>query len=170
MPQSRMDSATRVMRARTPDSRSGVPTRPWRYLEATMLVAVMDQSAGTSTFFCSKMSLPFQSWMMASRSSQVISSKGEMPGLVKWRVKRRPGALPPLFLVGGGGGDSGGGGSGKRFGHCGETFQVRSRVTGRGLGGGGRRRGCGRGVRLLPEKLRDEGHRDCPSGDPRPAH
>jgi hypothetical protein len=29
--------------------------RPWRYLEATMLVAVMDQSAGTSTFFCSKM-------------------------------------------------------------------------------------------------------------------
>jgi hypothetical protein len=58
MPQSRMDSATRVMRARTPDSRSGVPTWPWRYLLATMLVAVMDQSAGTSTFFCSKMSCP----------------------------------------------------------------------------------------------------------------
>ncbi len=74
MPQSRMDSATRVMRARTPDSRSGVPTRPWRYLLATMLVAVMDQSAGDSTFFCSKMSLPFQSWMTASRSSQVTWS------------------------------------------------------------------------------------------------
>ena len=61
MPQSRMDSATRVMRARTPDSRSSVPLRPWRYLEATMLVAVMDQSAGTSTFFCSKMILPLKS-------------------------------------------------------------------------------------------------------------
>src|ERR1035437_9290596 len=28
--------------------------------------------------------------MMASRSSQVISSKGEMPGRVKWREKARP--------------------------------------------------------------------------------
>ncbi len=57
-PQSRMDSATRVMRARTPLSRWGVPTWPCRYLEATMLVAVMDQSEGTSTFFCSKMVRP----------------------------------------------------------------------------------------------------------------
>ena len=79
MPQSRMDSATRETRARTPSSRAvspapGVPLKPWRYLLATMLVAVTDQSAGTSTFFCSKMSLPFQSWMTASRRSQVISS------------------------------------------------------------------------------------------------
>jgi len=36
----------------------GVPTWPCRYLEATMLVAVMDQSEGTSTFFCSKMVRP----------------------------------------------------------------------------------------------------------------
>ena len=93
MPQSRMVSATRVMRARTPVSRSGVPTWPWRYLLATMLVAVMDQSAGTSTSFCSKMILPFQSWMTASRSSHVISSKGETVGLVKWRSKVRPGAV-----------------------------------------------------------------------------
>ncbi len=39
-----------------------------------MLVAVMDQSEGTSTSFCSKMILPLKSWMMASRSSQVTSS------------------------------------------------------------------------------------------------
>src|ERR1035437_29668 len=30
--------------------------------------------------------------MMASRSSHVISSKGETPGRVKWREKERPGA------------------------------------------------------------------------------
>src|SRR5579875_59033 len=89
-----MDSATRVTRARTPLSRAGVPTPPWRYLLATMLVAVMDQVEGTSTSFCSKMSLPFQSWMTASRFSQVSSSKGETPGRVKWRVKRKPGVLP----------------------------------------------------------------------------
>src|SRR5579875_3477446 len=88
-----MDSATRVTRARTPLSRAGVPTPPWRYLEATMVVAVMDQELGTSTSFCSKMSLPFQSWMTASRFSQVSSSKGETPGLVKCRLKRRPSAL-----------------------------------------------------------------------------
>src|ERR1700743_3697338 len=93
MPQSRMDSATRVMRARTPDSRSAVPLRPWRYLLATMLVAVMDQSEGTSTFFCSKIVVPFQSWITASRRSQVTWSYGETPGVVKWRLKRRPGAV-----------------------------------------------------------------------------
>src|ERR1035437_1332203 len=30
--------------------------------------------------------------MMASRSSQVTSSNGEIPGRVKWREKERPGA------------------------------------------------------------------------------
>jgi hypothetical protein len=30
--------------------------------------------------------------MMASRSSQVTSSKGETPGREKWREKERPGA------------------------------------------------------------------------------
>ena len=74
MPQSRMVSATRVTRARTPVSRSGVPIWPWRYLEATMLVAVMDQSAGTSTSFCSKMILPLMSLMAAVRSSHWSSS------------------------------------------------------------------------------------------------
>src|ERR1700761_8091425 len=97
MPQSRMDSATRVTRARTPDSRSGVPTWPWRYLDATMLVAVMDQEEGVSTSFCSKMILPLKSWMMASRFSQVSSSKGETPGLVKWRSNLRPEPTRPGF-------------------------------------------------------------------------
>src|ERR1700761_7840614 len=93
IPQSRMDSATRETRARTPDSRSGVPTWPWRYLEATILVAVMDQEEGVSTSFCSKMILPLKSWMTASRFSQVSSSKGDTPGLVKWRSNFRPRAL-----------------------------------------------------------------------------
>src|SRR5579875_4163995 len=101
MPQSRMDSATRETRARTPDSRSGVPTCPWRYLDATMLVAVMDQDEGTSTSFCSKMILPLKSWMMASRFSQVSSSKGLTPGLVKWRSNFKPRAvLRPESLAG----------------------------------------------------------------------
>ena len=34
---------------------------PCRYFEATMLVAVMDQSLGTSTSFCSKIMLPWES-------------------------------------------------------------------------------------------------------------
>src|ERR1700749_4035275 len=99
MPQSRMDSATRETRARTPDSRSGVPTWPWRYLDATMLVAVMDQEEGVATSFCSKMILPLKSWMTASRFSQVSSSKGETPGLVKWRSKWRPAPTRGAFCV-----------------------------------------------------------------------
>src|SRR5579875_3341192 len=157
-----MDSATRVTRARTPLSRSGVPTRPWRYLLATMLVAVMDQELGTSTSFCSKMSLPFQSWMTASRFSQVSSSKGETPGLVKWRVKRKPGVL-----LGGGGGGGGGSrsGLGERFGHGGETFRGSCEVPGSGAGGccgilDRRRRLLGRGGRRVSlEEPRDRGMR-----------
>ena len=74
MPQSRMVSATRVTSARTPDSRSGVPMVPCRYLLATMLVAVIDQSLGTSTSFCSKMTPPCESVIDAVRSSHSISS------------------------------------------------------------------------------------------------
>ena len=74
MPQSRMVSATRVISWRTPVSRSGVPSVPWRYLLATMLVAVIDQSLGTSTSFCSKMIPPLESVIWARRSSHSISS------------------------------------------------------------------------------------------------
>src|SRR6516225_9440663 len=70
---------------------------PWRYLEATILVAVMDQSLGTSTSFCSKITLPWASVIWATRSSHSISSYGETPGLVKSRRNWRPGAF---FFVG----------------------------------------------------------------------
>ena len=54
--------------------------RPWKYLLATMLVAVCDQSAGTSTSCCSKMMAPLSLPMVAERSSQTISSYGVFPG------------------------------------------------------------------------------------------
>src|SRR6202140_3483536 len=61
MPQSRMVSATRATSWRTPVSRSGRPILPCKYFEATMLVAGMDQTLGTSTSFCSKITLPWAS-------------------------------------------------------------------------------------------------------------
>src|SRR5580704_18583064 len=73
-PQSRTVSATRPISWRTPVSRSGVPSDPWRYLLATMLVAVIDQSIGTSTSFCSKMVLPLASLIRAVRRSHCTSS------------------------------------------------------------------------------------------------
>src|SRR5437667_6275766 len=88
-----MVSTTRVMSCRTPDSRSGVPIFPCRYFEATMLVAVMDQSLGTSTFFCSKIGAPCASVMSAVRSSHSTSSYGDTPALVKNRLKVSPGAF-----------------------------------------------------------------------------
>src|SRR5579859_855436 len=88
-----MVSATRETSWRTPVSRSGVPILPCRYLLATMLVAVMDQSLGTSTFFCSKITLPCASVIWARRRSHSTSSYGETPGLVKKRRKERPGAF-----------------------------------------------------------------------------
>ncbi len=62
-----------------------------------MLVAVMDQSLGTSTFFCSKITPAWESVIWASRSSHSTSEYGETPGLVKKRRKVRPGAF---FLLG----------------------------------------------------------------------
>ena len=50
--------ATRPMSCLALVSRSVVPSRPLKYFEATMLVAVWDQNEGTSTFFCSKMTCP----------------------------------------------------------------------------------------------------------------
>ena len=59
---------------RTPLSRSAVPSVPCRYLLATILVAVTDQSLGTSTSFCSKIALPLASVIRAVRFSHSISS------------------------------------------------------------------------------------------------
>src|SRR5581483_10632116 len=93
MPQSRIVSATRETSWRTPVSRSGVPSGPCRYFEATMLVAVIDQSLGTSTSFCSKMELPCASVIEAVRFSHSTESYGLTPATVKKRRKVRPGAL-----------------------------------------------------------------------------
>src|SRR5215469_5541766 len=90
MPQSRTDSATRLMSCRTPVSRSEVPSWPCRYLEATMLVAVIDQSIGTSTSFCSKIVFPLLSPMEAVRRSHWTSSYGEIPSVEKRRENVNP--------------------------------------------------------------------------------
>src|SRR5437879_5021338 len=57
-----------------------------------MLVAVMDQSLATSTFFCSKIDLPVASVMDAVRSSHSTWSKAGWLGFVNRRLKVRPGA------------------------------------------------------------------------------
>src|ERR1700690_1342307 len=90
LPQSRMVSATRATSWRTPVSGCAVPTSPCKYLDATMLVAVTDQSLGTSTSFCSKMIPPFESVIWARRYSHSTSSYGEIPALVKKRRMVRP--------------------------------------------------------------------------------
>src|SRR6202042_1062025 len=86
-PQSRIVSATRPTNCRTPVSRSGVPSCPCRYFEATMFVAVVDQSTGTSTSFCSKIDLPEASVIEAVRRSHCTSSDGVRPAFEKGRVK-----------------------------------------------------------------------------------
>src|SRR5487761_358467 len=85
-----MVSATRLTNCLTLDSRSSDPILPWKYFEATIFAAVIDQSFGTSTLRCSKMVLPFSFWIEAVRSSHSISSKGWTPGLVNRRLKVRP--------------------------------------------------------------------------------
>src|SRR5215831_12193989 len=82
--------ATRPINWRTLDSRSGVPFLPWKYLEATMFVAVMDQAFGTSTSFCSKMTSPDSLVMAAVRYSHSTVSYGEMPSRVKYRRNSSP--------------------------------------------------------------------------------
>src|SRR5260370_40720966 len=75
-----MLSTTRCTNWRTLCSRSGEPILPWKYLLTTMLVAVCDQSEGTSTSFCSKMIAPLSFPIAAVRCSQTISSYGVLPG------------------------------------------------------------------------------------------
>jgi hypothetical protein len=71
------------MSRRTLDSRSGEPTSPRKYFEATMFVAVWLQVAGTSMPCCSNTGWPRSSLISAERVSQATSSKGLRPGLVK---------------------------------------------------------------------------------------
>src|SRR6266508_3118695 len=72
--------ATRSINWRTELSRSGLPTRPWKYFCAMMLVAVCDQDLGTSTFFCSKIVSPFSEVIVAVRSSHSSASYGDTDG------------------------------------------------------------------------------------------
>src|SRR3954447_3328210 len=81
-------------------SRCGLPTAPRKYFVVTMLVALMLHSAGNSTPRCSKLIEPSRQLVMTtSRRSQLTSSYGCTPGVVKTRLTFRPfpraGALPP---------------------------------------------------------------------------
>src|SRR4051794_28203565 len=81
-------------------SRWGLPTAPRKYFVVTMLVALMLHSAGNSTPRCSKLIDPSRQLVMTtSRRSQVTSSYGCTPAVVKTRLTFRPlprlGALPP---------------------------------------------------------------------------
>ena len=64
----------------TLDSRSGEPILPWKYLLATMLVAVCDQSTGTSMSRCSKMTAPLSLPILALRISHGTRRKGSFLG------------------------------------------------------------------------------------------
>src|ERR1700710_2474328 len=72
-------------------SRTGVPTAPRKYLLVTMLEALTDQEFGNSTPRCSKLTVPSRQLVMTtSRRSQVTSSYGWTPAVVKTRSIRSP--------------------------------------------------------------------------------
>src|SRR5580704_4908553 len=85
-----MVSTTRPINWRTEPSRSEVPGLPWKYLLATILVAVCDQLLGTSTFSCLKMVTPFSLPIRAVRFSHSTLSKGEDLPSVKNRSNTKP--------------------------------------------------------------------------------
>src|SRR4051794_19063321 len=72
-------------------SRTSVPTAPRKYLVVTIVLALTDQKSGNSTPRCSKTVSPvFQFCWTTSRRSQVISSYGCVPGVLKTRSMLRP--------------------------------------------------------------------------------
>src|SRR5260221_3984125 len=95
-PQRTTVSTTRPINWRTEVSRSEVPGLPWKYLLATILVAVCDQPLGTSTFSCLKIVAPFSLPMRAVRFSHSTLSKGETLPSVKYRSNTRPWACPAV--------------------------------------------------------------------------
>src|SRR5512139_2477604 len=67
-------------------SRTSVPTAPRKYLVVTIVEALTDQKSGNSTPRCSKTASPvFQFVWTTSRRSQVISSYGCTPSVLKTR-------------------------------------------------------------------------------------
>jgi len=72
-------------------SRCSVPTAPRKYLVVTMVEALTLQKSGNSTPRCSKTTSPvFQLFCTTSRRSQVTSSYGCTPGVVKIRSTCSP--------------------------------------------------------------------------------
>src|SRR5579859_583972 len=94
-----MVSTTRCTSWATLLSRSGDPIFPWKYLLTTMFVAVCDQSAGTSTSFCSKMTAPLSLPIAAVRDSHFVSSYGVLPASSFW-VKYRGNVTPMREVTG----------------------------------------------------------------------
>src|SRR5580658_5472272 len=86
-----MVSETREIICLTLVSRPGVPSLPRKYLLTTTFVAICDQNVGISQSFCSKTFSPFSLPITAVRVSQVTSSKGCTPSV----VKRRSTWIPP---------------------------------------------------------------------------
>src|SRR5512139_1364723 len=78
-------------------SRTSVPTAPRKYLVVTIVEALTDQKSGNSTPRCSKTASPvFQFVWTTSRRSQVISSYGCTPSVLKPRSIFSPfGVLRP---------------------------------------------------------------------------
>src|SRR5713101_408483 len=78
------------MRCRTEVSRPEVPGLPWKYLLATMLVAVCDQDLGTATFSWRKIVAPFSLAICAVRVSHSRASNGGTLPSVKNRSNTSP--------------------------------------------------------------------------------
>src|SRR3990172_8390810 len=97
-----MVSTTRRMSCFTEVSRSGVFGLPWKYFEATMLVAVCDQDLGTSTFSWRKITCPFSLPIWAVRGSHSTASNPPAAGtfpLVKKRRNSSPALLRAPFFT-----------------------------------------------------------------------
>src|SRR3981189_2974431 len=93
-PQRTIVFTTRPINWRTEPSRSLVPGFPWKYLLATILVAVCDQLFGTSTSSWRKIVPPFSLPMSAGRLSHSIASNGDILPSVKNRSKTSPVRMP----------------------------------------------------------------------------
>src|ERR1700731_2309488 len=91
--------ATRPINWRTEFSRSRDPGFPWKYLLVTILVAVCDQSLGTSTPSWRKMVTPFSLPISAVRFSHSTASNGEVFPSVKYRLNTSP-VFSPLDFSG----------------------------------------------------------------------
>src|SRR5208337_537554 len=89
---------TRPISCRTELSRSGLPTFPWKYLLATMFVAVCDQPFGTSTSSCLKIVTPFSLPISAVRFSHSTLLNGAVLPSVKYRSNLKPLFVPALAV------------------------------------------------------------------------